>query len=179
MDFTLSNKINHKLSKVDHLRLQFSQVFQKHPTLCKTIIASLLGVSLVASKWDKSETQPNNRYNVPVDTFIPRGYVLIPMNIENYENLDSILGSQGIVNIYSKSEEQVEPTQIATSVRVLRAPNAPEKLSILSPEASAHHFLNPNLKYWVVVQGKTLLGTKIVNREKQKKGRTITFTEGG
>ena len=33
-------------------------------------------------------------------TFIPKGFVLVPIEVANYESLDSILGKHGVVDLY-------------------------------------------------------------------------------
>ena len=176
MDFTLkhNNQQRRNLSTID-----MQKYFRENRTkiLIACLISLLLMLSLLLSDTktkSKSEILPPE--NLPVDTFIPKGYVLIPLDIKNYKNLDSILGSTAIVDLYTSKQDKSQAKLIARRVRLLRAPKNPKQLSILVPSSKAGLFFNSSQSYWASIQKPDRLGTEFVNTKPKPR---IIFEDGG
>lgn len=111
--------------------------------------------------------------NWELDTHIPKGFVLIPIEVENYEALDSILGRYGIVDLFRSREGRREKQAAARNVRLLRAPRNPTHFAALVPESRSSEILSHSGSYVVVVKSEGG-GTEIVKPERQSK-RTIIY----
>lgn len=108
-----------------------------------------------------------------VDTYIPEGYILIEIQVQNYEFLDSILGQFGVIDLYTAPTE-VNPRSrpVAQGMKVLRAPLNPQKFSVLAPEDQARTILESG-PLVAVLHNPEKAGMKIVNKTKATK-RSIT-----
>jgi hypothetical protein len=102
-------------------------------------------------------------------TFIPDGYVLVPIEVANFESLDSILGKFGVVDLYAPSDDPKRQTiKIAERVRILRAPLNPSHFAVLIPETDSQRIVMHPGPLLVVVQPQSVSGTKIVYPERKK-----------
>jgi hypothetical protein len=99
-----------------------------------------------------------------VTTLIPPGFVLVPIEVSNFESLDSILGQHGVVDLYAPGEDlKQRPVKIAEKIKILRAPLNPSHFAVLAPEDESHKLVTQLGPLMVVVQPQASLGTKIVN----------------
>ena len=115
-----------------------------------------------------------------VDTFIPRGFVLVPIEAENYEALDSILGPFGWVDLFQGGGDGGERHLVAQNVRLLRAPNNPSHFAVLIPERRAPQILKAGGSFVVVVKRPGQDGTVFVDspvRAGKPARRRITYDD--
>ena len=112
-----------------------------------------------------------------VDTHIPKGFVLIPIEVQNYEALDSILGRFGLVDLFIAGEKGLSQQPVAVNVRLLRAPQNPSRFAVLVPEAEASKILSHSGSYAVIVKRPGPGGTEFVKQQIKPK-RKIVY-EGG
>lgn len=113
-----------------------------------------------------------------VDTLIPRGFVLVPIDVQNYEALDSILGRFGVVDLFQGGGEATATRHlIARNVRILRAPQNPSHFAILIREEEVPRVLQQGGQFTVIVKRQQNDGTQFVNTDKPKR-RKIVY-EGG
>lgn len=110
-----------------------------------------------------------------VDTYIPKGFVLIPIDVQNYEALDSILGKFGVVDLF-QSGGPGDPKQhlVARNVRMLRAPQNPAHFAILVQEAEAPGILKFGQNFTVIVRRPEQAGTEFV-KDESKTPRSIVY----
>lgn len=62
-----------------------------------------------------------------VDTYIPSGFVLVPIEVQNLNALDSIVGQYGIVDLYLPDSAQ----PLIKGVRLIRSPKDPGQFAVL------------------------------------------------
>jgi hypothetical protein len=108
-------------------------------------------------------------------TFIPNGFVLVPIEVSNFESLDSILGNYGIVDLYAPGDSpKKRPIKIAERIKILRAPLNPSHFAVLAPEDESDRIVAQPGPLMVVVQPKITSGTRIVKPapEGKKKERS-------
>lgn len=101
-----------------------------------------------------SDNKPSTRELKPesLDTFIPAGHTLVPIDVQNLESLDSIFGSYGIVDLYSAAESGSK--LVAEQVKLLRAPQKPSVFAVLlRSNRAAQLAANPG-PYFVVVHNR-------------------------
>src|SRR5438128_1195292 len=95
------------------------------------LVPILLSIALrSAPAADASASE--GRSHPQVDTYIPKGFVLVPIEVANYEALDSILGRFGVVDLFQAiGHEDPQQHLVARNVRILRAPQNPSHFAIL------------------------------------------------
>lgn len=97
-------------------------------------------------------------------TYIPAGFVLVPIEVANYESLDSILGKFGVVDLYlPATEPRGRPQKLAERVRILRAPLNPQHFAVLVAERDSARLVTQTGPFIVVVQNPKSTGTGFVN----------------
>jgi hypothetical protein len=135
-----------------------------------------IGLSLLApsSPQPAAATGPSAQ----VDTHIPRGFVLVPIEVRNYEALDSILGPFGIVDLYQgEARDGSDQRLIARDVRILRAPKNPSHFAVLIRESEAASVLRFSGLFTVIVKRPGAPGTEFV-KEPPRTHHPIVY-EGG
>ena len=133
---------------------------------------------LFAAVWSCStpvlEAKPES---AQVDTYIPKGFVLVPIEVQNYEALDSILGQFGVVDLFQSAESPKARQQlVARNVRILRAPQNPAHFAILVQESEVSSVLKAGTPFFVVVKDRSTgkNGTEFVKGEMRPK-RPIVY----
>lgn len=107
--------------------------------LDKTLIAAFVALGLIAIVMEltslKSEA-PQEQTSEPlqVDTMIPAGFLLIPIQLANGESLASLSGAYALVDLFSVSEKGKKGFKVASSVKLLKAPLNPEQFAVLMRE---------------------------------------------
>ncbi|HMN68029.1 MAG TPA: hypothetical protein PKC28_05770 [Bdellovibrionales bacterium] len=123
-----------------------------------------------------SAPPPSPERATDVTTFIPKGFVLVPIEVENYEALDSILGRFGTVDLLRPAREPgASPNLVARNVRLLRAPQNPIHFAVLIAENEVDRMLAEGSLFTVIVKRAQAGGTEFV---KTKKGRKIIYDGG-
>jgi hypothetical protein len=115
----------------------------------KTLLLAFVALGLVvilqglfASSSDKSHEEPPSRESFEVDTMIPAGYLLIPLQLSNSESLASLSGAFSIVDLYAASEKGHKSFKVASAVKLLRAPLNPQQFAVLVPEEESAKIMN-------------------------------------
>jgi hypothetical protein len=106
---------------------------------------------------------PANTTRAEVDTYIPKGFVLVPIEVQNYEALDSILGHFGVVDLFQAGQTgHPEQRLVARNVRILRAPQNPSHFAVLVQEGEVAHVLKFGGQFTVIVKRPEKVGTEFV-----------------
>lgn len=119
--------------------------------------------------------QPETPLVLPeIDTLIPRGYVLVPITVQNSESLDSVFGSHGIVDLYSVNDTTLtKGRRVASGVKLLRAPKNPSQFGVLIEDQFSSSLLNEGATFFVVIHHPKDSGTPIEIPKKKTKRRII------
>jgi hypothetical protein len=131
-------------------------------------IAPILIAGFLAWHWDHTSTPSGEdalkRSDIEAaDTFIPAGFVLVPIEVANYEALDSILGKFGVVDLFiPTSESGQRPQKIAERLKILRAPLNPSRFAVLVPEAESSQIVTHSGPFAVSIQNPNSVGTNFV-----------------
>lgn len=120
----------------------------------------------------KKETRNDLSSSAPIessegiDLLIPAGQSLVPIEVANYETLDSLLGSFGVVDLFFVDAMKPETgKKIASMVKILRAPKNPSHFAVLVPAAQAQKILQFKGPFVVSVQNpKHQTGTQFEKR---------------
>ncbi|MEN0058368.1 MAG: hypothetical protein AAGB31_06000 [Bdellovibrio sp.] len=89
-----------------------------------------------------------------VDTYIPAGFVLVPLEIVNAESLSSLVGDLGgVVDLYLASgEKQLASIKVGSRLKLLRAPLNPQQYAVLVRDSESSRLLSYSGPFIAVVQ---------------------------
>lgn len=114
----------------------------------------IMGMILLLSHNQKKSSDDSlgaHTSTMPLDTFVPSGYVLVTLQLTNGESIDSMMGNYGMVDLYPansnefiqddndksfNSHQNLAASPIATHLRIIRAPNNQKLFGVLVPEGS-------------------------------------------
>lgn len=89
-----------------------------------------------------------------VDTIIPRGYVLVPVDLENKEAVQSLIQSHGIIDLYTGNPLERKTVKLATRIKIIRAPYNPNLFAVLVKEQLAERIMKQSGTFYAVIQNK-------------------------
>lgn len=133
------------------IKILENKIFKNHP---RTILASLIGFFLlmtwlVSRPQNKNATEDAEPIIESIDTYIPSGFVLVPISVQNLASLDSIVGQYGVVDLYAEGENSA----IARELKLIRSPKDPSQFAVLVPEHQAKEIMRVSAKpFQVIVQ---------------------------
>lgn len=141
----------------------------KHKELSVFIL--VLGLTVVFSKLKSQEpnvpARADNMSDSDVSTLIPFGYMLVPLEIANYETLDSIFGSFGVVDLYVQDPTAKNFSRfVAKHVKLIRSPKNPSHFAALVPSAEAPKLVRFREPFFAIVQNPKTTGTYFENEKK-------------
>ena len=150
------------------LWLQYTQI-----TWEKKILWTAAGLAVIpilaGLLWRSDVAPPENKTTAAaqMDTYIPKGFVLVPIDVQNFEALDSILGHFGVVDLL-QTASPTNPQQhlVARNVRILRAPQNPSHFAILVEEGAVATVLKYGSQFTVIVKRPDKTGTEFVKEDK-------------
>jgi hypothetical protein len=154
----------------------FWKMFKSMPWERQTLwtAAGLAVIPLIFSLLSSWTTAPQKEAPIrsqqeEFDTFIPKGFVLVPIEVQNFESLDSIFGQFGLVDLFQTvGSERVEQRLIARNVRLLRAPHNPSHFAVLVQETRVDKILKFGGAYTVVVKRRSKDGTEFVKEPSKR-----------
>lgn len=148
--------------------------------LCTALAVALIPVAVVGL-WPSPQSEaksPSARGSAGVDTYIPKGFVLIPIEVKNHEALDSLVGRFALVDLFQGSEDENAPLKpVARNVRLLRAPQNPSHFAILVPDSETDHVMRTGGAFTVTVKRQNGDGIEFVKSVKRI-SRKIVYDGG-
>jgi len=155
-------KLNSKTNE-----LGFSKLRQLKPKQSVWIIAIAVA-GFLAFYFDSQNHRPVNEHEVAnpesAATQIPAGFVLVPIEVSNYESLDSILGQFGVVDLYVPADDpKKRARKVATHLKILRAPLNPSHFAVLAKENESANLVSNAGPFMVIVQNPEHTGIGFVN----------------
>jgi len=138
------------------------------------IFIILLGLKLTPKKTSYSPPEINNS----VDTYIPKGFVLVPIQISNEEVLNEIIGSHGFVDLYSNegTDEKPQYEMLVKNIRLLKSPVDPSIVAVLSPESMVKPIVRVSGKFKIAIKSQSNKKTEFTKLRKKRQSR-ITIEE--
>ena len=98
---------------------------------------------------DKNTKIPNTQN---LDTYIPEGFVLVPIELSNGSSLDGLLASKGVVDLYTGDPVRQKAEKAATAVKIIRSPRNPSYFAVLVPENKAPLLIKRFQPFHAVIQ---------------------------
>lgn len=111
------------------------------------------------------------------DTVIPAGYVLVPIEIQNFDSLSSLVGSFAVVDLFVPGRGfQKTSTRVGRRLKLVRAPLNPNLFAVLVTEAEAAEILRVDGPFVVAVQNPNSNESSRLERKPQTQ---IRYMKGG
>ena len=111
------------------------------------ILLSLVFTSLQYTNKTKESKDTQN-----LDTYIPEGFVLVPVELSNGSSLDGLLENKGVVDLYMSDPARQKAEKAATAVKIIRSPRNPSYFAILVPEDKASVLIQRFQAFYAVIQ---------------------------
>lgn len=103
-----------------------------------------------------------------LDSYIPKGFSLVPIEIANASQVDALVESTATVDLFvGNPEKSLKTTKIASQVRLLRAPKNPLVFAILVPRGEVERILRQPALFWVTVLNPDQEGSHIAKPRKR------------
>lgn len=144
----------------------------------KVLLLSFLILISAYFLFSPKNTKNSNPEKIYADTMIPKGQVLIPIELANAESVSALMDQFGVVDLYSASANSVGTTKLASKVKILRAPLNPNQYAVLVPESLSKHIMSLTGPFWAVVQNRDTKQTEL-NELKPKTVRIEYQQTGG
>ena len=130
----------------------------KDPVQKKALMA-LAALIVLGFIFSKKETQnniaqvANEDTQFTPDTIIPEGYVLVPIQLQNFASLDSMIGQFGVVDLFTAHEDpSIKARKVGNRLKLIRAPLNPSQFAVLVPDSEADLILSHTGFYNAVIQ---------------------------
>lgn len=130
--------------------------------------------NLLTSKTEKVKSE------IDVSTHIPMGFVLVPIEIQNYEALNAIMPSTGVVDLITVPDRpESNAVKLASQVRILRAPFNQNQFAVLVPQEQAPRLVRYHGPLFAVVQNGKSGRTQFAEEERKRRGARIYVEQIG
>lgn len=115
--------------------------------------------------------------NKSIDTFIPQGHVLVPIQLVNAESLQNIVGRLGgVVDLYLPMQNK-KSIKIANRVKLLKAPLNPEEFAVLVRETESAQILSYSGPFIAVIQNPNEKKSQVIAPSQKLKPKIEYYNE--
>ena len=114
-----------------------------------------LGIYYFINKKSASIPVAEKKEVVVADTFIPRGYVLVPISIDPSSQISGLIDQFAIVDLYAPDKDLHANVLIASGVKLIRAPLNPQQFAVLVTEVVSHEIMKITSPFWVTLQNRS------------------------
>lgn len=132
--------------------MKIPKISQQNKILLCSFMFLIVIYLLFGIKSDKPEQKKLDK--VYADTLIPKGFVLIPIELANVDTISALMDQYGVVDLFSGSLNQKGSRKIASRVKILRAPLNPNQYAVLVQEDLSAVIMNSQGPFWAVVQNR-------------------------
>ena len=131
------------------------------------IVLGLVFLSLISTALPMIfKEQPKT---LSLDNLVPKGFVLLPIEINNGKDITNIIGSYGVVDLYVYSKQSGLPEkQVASAIKILPPDTEEGRFTALVPEQEAIHLFGYSEPFYAVIQNPNKKGSKIYKKQKKK-----------
>lgn len=145
------------------LKVDFKKSWQDEKIKFSLMFLGLAILSYFVSKADTPPPKPAQEEMIQLDSMIPEGFVLLPLDLVNREALSSIVGATAVIDLFTVNAQTLNPSKkIAKRIKIIRTPRNPDQFALLIQENETHQILNYTGPYFAVIQNKTSSGSKLV-----------------
>lgn len=122
----------------------------------KLLLFSFLAFVLFSIFYSMNKKEEAKKFQdkIYADTYIPKGFVLIPIELANFESVSALVDQFGIIDLYAGAPQMAGSSKIASKVKMLRAPLNPNLFAILVSEKNSADIMKKAGPFWAVVQNR-------------------------
>ena len=104
-----------------------------------------------------------------LDQLVPKGFVLMPIEISNAEDIISLIGAYGVVDLYAYSKHTGLPDKkVADYIKVIPLNTESAGLTALIPEHSALDLFEYSESFYAVIQNPSHKNSKVYKKKRKK-----------
>jgi len=146
----------------------------------KYLLYSFVALGVVAliiqllPQTDSKEPVSADHEAFDVDTMIPSGHILIPIELSNAESLASLTGQFSVIDLYTVGERDRKGFKVASAVKLLRAPLNPQQFAVLVREEESTKIVTQEGPFFAALKNRDEK-TKETNAKSLKKNLIITY----
>lgn len=137
------------------------------------IIFILLSLVFTFLQHKDKNIQITNTQNL--DTYIPEGFVLMPVELSNGPSLDGLLANKGVVDLYTGDPARQQAEKVATAVKIIRSPRNPSYFAVLVPENKAPLLIKRFQAFHAVIQNPEKNRKTTIQPVGRKNKRTVVI----
>jgi hypothetical protein len=135
--------------------------------LIATVFALMMKSDNSASPQDSAQVASSEQ---ELDTFIPSGFSLVPIEVINSNGLDSILGRYGMVDLFLENQK----TAIMKNVRLIRGIRHDGTWAVLVPSQFVQDLLGAGGRFLVSIRSRNNQNSQMIQKS-HKTRRAITY----
>ncbi|MBL7544945.1 MAG: hypothetical protein JNL11_14095 [Bdellovibrionaceae bacterium] len=117
----------------------------------KLIIFFVIGFFLVGYSHLKPVPKDADTNRFQIDTIIPEGYVLIPIEVLNADSISAVIGSHGVADIYSTVQGE-KAKRLFSRARIIKSPLNEASFAVLVKETKAYLLSQSKDPFFAAVQ---------------------------
>lgn len=138
---------------------------------------SLAVIVVIKTIWFKPNQDVKTvQETIQVDTLIPLGHVLIPIQIQNFEAASALLGGAGIVDLWSFDPvTHRKSKKVASRLKMIRAPLNPQMYAVLVPETESEKILMHGDTFLITVQSDRSNSPEVLSEKKISRQTIETY----
>lgn len=134
----------------------------------------VLGFILILQSWPESKAQQQEKTEEAepwnVDTLIPAGLILVPIEIQNFTTFSAMVGDAAVVDLWTyNTDSERRSKKIATQIKIIRAPLDATRFGILVPEHEAGEILIHGDQFYVTIHNPKKNESKIIQKKLESK----------
>lgn len=102
------------------------------------------------------------------DTVIPKGQVLLPINLSNIESIKGLITQFGVIDLYVSSSTQTASKKLASRIKILKAPLNENEFAVLVSEELADKIMKSNGIFTGVIQNRFVQTSENIDPQLKK-----------
>lgn len=131
---------------------KFLALTQKNRPLLIAFVIFLGAFIMLGKNQNENSKVPTEK--IYADTLIPKGFVLIPIELSNAETISALIDQFGVIDLYAGAPNDRGSKKIASRIKILRAPLNPQQYAVLVPEHLSNSIMQVAGTFWAVVQNR-------------------------
>lgn len=140
------------------------------------LLMSLLVIILITSIFDRPHQIEEKLELRSADTYIPAGYVLVPVEIQNIESIIGLIGDFAVVDLFTTSLGRKQ-SKVGTKLKLLRAPLNPDLFAVLVPDEKVADLMNYEGPFWATIQNPNSNSKESISSKRKSKSK-IEYYQG-
>lgn len=153
----------------EYLKIWWSEPFSRNLLFSLTFMFLII-IIVSFLKQQKSTEIISEKDPTTADTYIPSGFVLIPIELVNYDSIMGLIGEYGLVDLFtSKGTFQKGGEKVGSRLKLIRAPLNPQQFAVLVPDSETSKILQSEGPFFATVLNPKFEQKSELHTRKQKR----------